>query len=292
MTDFLQKQIIALLPSETLKNQIKNTGWRFSERDLLAIAYCYAPDFDARIDLLRQLGQPAGEALKADIRRIVETQMQMLADFKRAEGGTVFELHIKDTPDSYDERYLCSSFEAACKMIPLFYREYDSAKETERSRYEICKRRVFSGRDGEVFAEDELGSLTLLPGGKVCTVELYAYLPPERCGGDCQDCTLPCYSLEILFPCFTKDGDAVRYTERSGAVSYGVVLQEDEGPSAECYVIPLDSSEMSYRDFEHIRDAHQHIPAPLVEPIAPEALPKRLKPVFDAFQAYSFGSRD
>ena len=173
-------------------------------------------------------------------------------------------------------------------MIPLFYQEYDSAKETDRSRYEITKRRIFSGRDGEVFSEDELGSLTLLPGARVYSVELYSMsTAPESCGGECLNCALPCVTAhEVLFPCFTKNGDAVRYTDRSGAVSYGVVLQEDERPCADCYLIPLNSDVMYYHDFENVHNAHQHIPAPLVEPIAPEELPERMKKDFEAFRSY------
>ena len=46
MTDSLQKQILSLLPSEKLKKEITNKSWLFSDRDLLAIAWHYAPDFD------------------------------------------------------------------------------------------------------------------------------------------------------------------------------------------------------------------------------------------------------
>ncbi len=80
ITDSLQKQILSLLPSETLKKEITNKSWHFSDRDLLAIAWHYAPDFDARIDLLRLLEQQTEGDLKAYIRRILETQIQMLAE--------------------------------------------------------------------------------------------------------------------------------------------------------------------------------------------------------------------
>ena len=78
----------------------------------------------------------------------------------------------------------------------------------------------------------------------------------------------------------------MRYADRSGAISYGVVLQEDERPCADCYLIPLDSNVMYYHDFENVHNAHQHIPAPLVEPIAPEELPERMKKDFEAFRSY------
>ena len=80
MTDSLQKQILSLLPYETLKKEITNKSWHFSNRDLLAIAWHYAPDFDARIDLLRLLEQQTEGDLTVYIRRILETQRQMLAE--------------------------------------------------------------------------------------------------------------------------------------------------------------------------------------------------------------------
>ena len=115
MTDSMQKQILSLLPSEKLKKEITNKSWRFSDRDLRAIAWHYAPDFDARIDLLRLLEQQTEGKLKAYIRRIIETQRQMLAGFKSSDARSVFELHIQETPDSYDERYLCSSLKLRSK---------------------------------------------------------------------------------------------------------------------------------------------------------------------------------
>ena len=80
MTDSLQKQILSLLPSEKLKKEITNKSWRFSDRDLIAIAWHYAPEFDARIDLLRLLEQQTEGDLTVYIRRILETQRQMLAE--------------------------------------------------------------------------------------------------------------------------------------------------------------------------------------------------------------------
>ena len=79
MTDSLTKQILSLLPSENLKKEITNKSWHFSDRDLLAIAWHYAPDFDARVALLRLLEQQTEGELKAYIRRIIETQVPLLS---------------------------------------------------------------------------------------------------------------------------------------------------------------------------------------------------------------------
>lgn len=48
----VQKEVIACLWSEDLKRHIAQTGFRFSEENLLIIAYKFAPTFAERIRLL------------------------------------------------------------------------------------------------------------------------------------------------------------------------------------------------------------------------------------------------
>ena len=48
----LQKEILSCLWSEDLKRHIEETGFRFSQEDLLAIAYLFAPSFAERLRLL------------------------------------------------------------------------------------------------------------------------------------------------------------------------------------------------------------------------------------------------
>lgn len=140
MFDELQRRIVSLIPSTSLKNRIKLTNHRFSDADLLSIAYRYAPDFDARIELLQMLEQHFTGELRDYTSRLIQVQRQMLEVFGEPTENAVFELHIKDTPDAYDERYLCKSFDAAFRIIPLFFKEYD-CEENALTRYTIVKRR-------------------------------------------------------------------------------------------------------------------------------------------------------
>ena len=57
MTNELYDRILSLLPSADLREAIRRTGYRLPDRDLLVIAWRYAPDYDARIALLRELGE-------------------------------------------------------------------------------------------------------------------------------------------------------------------------------------------------------------------------------------------
>ena len=63
--------------------------------------------------------------------------------------NVVYELHIKTTPEAWEENYLCASYNAALVCIDRFYEEYAdiNVKETEQTRYKILKRKIFSVSD-------------------------------------------------------------------------------------------------------------------------------------------------
>lgn len=290
MTDDIQSRIVSLIPSNSLKRQILLSGFQLSDADLLSVAFRYAPDQDARIGLLRELEQRFSGELKAYAARLISVQRQMLESFLRHDDGTVYELHVKQTPDSYDERYLCRSFGDAVKLGPLYYREY-SCRENASSRYMIDKRRILSEETG--FCEDELGNITLLPDMKIESVDVYALdKKAEECCGDCQECDRPhavCH--HTVFPAFIKHGDAVRYREYSGEESFGIALVYDDLPCSEYCIIPLDSDAVRYRDLPNIYDAHRHIPAPLAERIEEEDLPQSMREDHRACYRYVMENR-
>ena len=285
MSDSLHNRIVNLIPSEDLRNAIKSAEYQLTDIALLATAYHCAPDFSSRIEHLQMLEAVFTGEIKAYTARIIETQHQMLDTFLRNETGVAFELHIKETPDAYDETYLCSSFEAAMKMIPLFFQEYN-CNETALTRYRITKRRVFSANEGEVFTEDYLGEAILLPGGIIQSVEMDGFCA-EDCDGLCQDCERCCiYRQEILYPCFTDHADAVKYRKHDGSVGYGVVLQWDDAPTNESYIIPLDSEQVRYHDFINAHYAHEHIPSVFVARISVDSLSDEMQKDYLAYSAF------
>ena len=285
MTNDLQSKIISLIPSHSLKKQIRLSGFHFSDEDLLTTAYQYAPDFETRIELLQALAQTFSGELKEYVSRLILIQRQMLESFLTQEDDVIYELHIKDTPDAYDERYICRSFHDAVGIIPLFHKAYH-CEEIASSRYSVAKRRILSEETG--FSEDELGELVLLPGRKVYSVDVYSFFhQAEACSGECIDCDRPCADChEILFPSFVKHGDAVKFYEYSGEESFGIIFDLDGLPDSECYVIPLDSNAVCYHDFANIHNAHAHIPAPMTERIEPEDLPQRMREDYLACRQY------
>ena len=288
MTNELYDRILSLLPSADLREAIRRTGYRLPDGDLLVIAWRYAPDYDARIALLRELGEGMEEEYRAYVSQILDTQREMLDGFSRQEEGTVYELFIKETPDACDEGTLCRSYEEALRMIPLIYQEYPFCKEGEETRYRVVKRRILSDQTG--FLDDEMGQVRLLPEKKLYDVDLYALNNrPEECEGGCVSCEFPCPDChDVLFPTFVRHGEAVKYKRDPflGGQAFGIVFDLGEDAAADCYVIPLTSDAVRYHDFENIHNAHQHIPAPLVERIEPSALPEKLRADYEACRQY------
>jgi hypothetical protein len=268
----LREEILSVIPSESLKRHLKAADYCPSDQDLLNIAFHYAPDYDTRLRLLQGLEQTTSGAVREYTARVLEMQRRILADFCRPADDAVFELHIKDTPDAWDERYLCRTYESAVGCIALFYKEYEGVSgETEASCYRIVKRRIRS--EGEPFAEDALGEMILLPGQKLYSVDLYDEAHDFREGDG-----VAIDPWETLFPNDIGHGDAVKCMEpATGKTFYGVAYRFDEAQIDSCYVLPLTDRTLNEADLEHLHDAHDHVLMPLVEQIDASALPEKLK---------------
>ncbi len=272
-------QIVSIIPSETLKREIKAADYRLPEADLLTISFRYAADFDTRIQLLRKLENLFSGELKAYTARLINVQLQMLDDFMQPADDAVFELRIREAPDIYEERYLCRSYTAALQMISLFYEEYAGiSAETDDSWYRIDKRRILS--EDAAFSEDTLGTLILLPGKRVYSVDVFSSYEhmAETCDGKCLHCARYCVLCkEPLFPAFIRNGDPVKCTELHGKTFFGIACQFDDSPCSDCYVIPLDSNPIRCHDYANIHDFHMHFPLPQVERLEADDIPEELR---------------
>ena len=97
---------------------------------------------------------------------------EIFEDFCNNNEGYIYELRIREE-EYCEQRFVCSSYEAALKYIDLYYDEYASigVAETEKSRYHIVKRRIYSGKADEGFCEDGAAECILGAGKKVLSVE-------------------------------------------------------------------------------------------------------------------------
>ena len=274
-------EIIELLPSTELKAKIKETNHQFKENELLQIIYRYAPTFDARIDLLERFSNIVTSDIAALAKVYIEYERQNFSRFIETTEGFVYELCIKDKPEAYEEKYLCASYQAALVCIDRFYEEYAdvNTKETEKSRYRIIKRKVFSEND--TFEEDAYAECVL--GANKTVLEVSDYRNPADCDSEimCSECKkiCPCRCDDLSFPCFVHNYAVIKYKDYNGDEHFGVniCLEKCDGMAQELYVIPLDSSEIREHRFDADFFDHEHIELPLATLASPDDLDEVMK---------------
>lgn len=274
-------EIIGLLPSVELKAKIKETNHQFKENELLQIIYRYAPTFDARIDLLERFSRIAEPDVSELARAYIKYEQENFSRFIEATEGFVYELCIKDTPNSYEEKYLCSSYQAALVCIDRFYEEYAqiNTKETSESRYKIIKRKVFSKND--TFEEDSYAECVL--GAEKTVLEVSDYRNPADCDSEimCSECKEICPRRcdDVSFPCFVHNYAVIKYRNYEGVEQFGVniCLGDCDKMAQELYVIPLNSSEIREHRFDAEFFDHEHIELPFATLASPDDLDETMR---------------
>ena len=283
-------KIIELLPSKDLKKKIKQTNHQFKENELLQIIYNYAPDFNTRIELMKEFSGIASSDISTLAKLYIEYERDIFNQFIEPNEGFVYELSIKETPDSYEEKYLCSSYEAALECIDKFYEEYADvdAKERNETKYEIVKRKVFSIKDS--FEEDAYWSCEL--GTNKTVLKIYDCKSSSDCDFDnlCSDCNQVCIHRcdDVLFPCFAYNYAIIKYSDHKGKECFGVniCLHECDGFASELYIIPLNSSVIKEHRFEDSFNVHQHIELPLANLVMPDELEETMRNNYFDFVEY------
>ncbi len=277
----LYERIIESIRSGSLKKVIKNRGYTLSELDLLRAVCACVDRFDERIALMGEIyGQAESEEVRGLARACIEREKLERDIFEREEEDTVYELHIKTTPDSYDERYLCDTLELAKATAKRFYSEYECLdEETELTEYSIAKRHVRRSVDIEPF-EDYRGSATYKKGmvlsrvweteGTECDLD-----------NDCEDCSEVCHvrvrSMPPKFPSFIGDGECLKFTS-AGKVRHAIRMrldEDDDGYIGEYYIIPLDGCG-ECESIDSI-NCHEHLPLTDVETMDEDELTEREK---------------
>lgn len=272
----LQEILCDMFISEDLKNAIKAAGHTFSEEECLAIIYYYAKNYDERIALWTLL-EKAAPSVGDHARLCIEHQFDMLDEMKKCGEGEIYELHIKETPSSYDERYLCASFDDAMRAIDEFYKIYNFAEETEKTRYSIIKRKIYDSRSCK-FDEDYIGECTFGPGKVILDIYTGSRSEYKNCG-DCDECENICAGhTEVIFPNFVERFSPVRFYDAEGEVKYGIAPLRQEKYTSEYYIIVLDMIIRPDTDMgNYCFCSHEHILPPYVEKITTDEMAEEVR---------------
>lgn len=290
-------EIIELLPSGNLKEKIKSTNHQFTESELLQIIYNYAPTFYEKLSMLERFSATASSDVAALAKAYIEYEQNNYNRFVAEDLGFIYELHIKETPDSHDECYICASYKAALVCIDRFYEEYASvdAKETEKTKYKITKRKIFF--EENKFEEDAYAECVL--GANKVILEISDYKASSDCELDtlCSECNEICpYRCdELKFPCFACDYAIIKYLDHEVKEQFGVSICWDDscnGLGEEFYVIPLNSQSIREQRFDDNFYEHQHIPLPLATLAKLDDLDENMRKNYLAFVEWLKANRN
>lgn len=276
-TQQLQQEFMSCIWSTGLRHYITKHNHVFNNAELLSIAYHYAPSYHERLRLLQLLVDSAPDVSELAAECIC-FQHSCLEQFCQHNENEVYELHIKEDPDAYEERYLCANYQTALDMIDGFYREYDFASEKETVRYVISKRKVLQATD--TFQEDELQECIFGVGKVLLSAEIWC------------DENDPKKEIEdVAFPGFVPHLSAVRYRDGNNSICRGVCLTGEnfsEDSYYAYYVIPLESELIKSRDYDNHLGYHwhEHIAGPNIEVVSAEDLTDEEKSNYLAFVQY------
>jgi hypothetical protein len=303
----MYNEIIELLPSKTLKDKIQETEYKFTETELIYIIYEFAKTFEERQNLLRRFAENASNEGAKNAIMLADWQNEIYKNFREDSEGYIYELRIREE-EYCEERFICASYEAALKYIDLYYDEYASigVAETEKSRYHIVKRRIYSGKADEGFCEDGVAECILGAGKTLISVEDTRPIcnKSDEIETVCDKCDFICpnKSDEVLFPCFVKDGDIIRYTEKRYTGNdlqeqypsyhmeehYGIAFAWDGEPLDYIYTLPLDSNAIKHHKYDEMAmlESHDHVYAPLAEVVPIDELDEKMREDYLAYMEH------
>jgi len=283
----MQEKITAHFPSPDLRKKISETSYVFSKRDELLLILKYVTPVSARISFLHEYAKSAPSTLAKTACDYAKYYEDSLSKFMQSENGCVYELCIKETPDTEAEPYLCASFESALHVIGLYYDEYADADahESECSRYIIKKKRILYGSESKL-SDGTMGEMMLGQNQNILDVSIENKKLPTCAGDTCTDCKNICLYDDVTFPQFLKTNETVIYTDYYGKEHIGVSLDRDDVPETQLtYIIPLDSPQVREKDFDEFLD-HEHIAPPYVSRYPVEKLTAKELEVYNALVEY------
>ena len=296
----IQNQIIEATCSKSLQEAIRQIKFEVADFDLLLLAYRHAPDYDTRLSLLSLVENTTKDkTTKERAIKWMAFEKEKLCKFVEPEENCVFEVKIKEAPDSWEERYLARTCSGALKKFDYFCKYYyEVIRMDANSRFEIIKRRCVDETKFEDFNEDWRAEATYNRNSILINV-LYEDLEIELLNGvtkcdsviqNCHACKNPCLTNKIpRLPQFLKNLDIVCYNNYFGKKQYAVVFVfKDNDEIDDCaYCIPLDKERICNKVirsrkafYEKLFELHEHIEYPRIDIIQAADLPK------DALRAY------
>ncbi|MDE6661105.1 MAG: hypothetical protein K2J93_04735 [Anaeroplasmataceae bacterium] len=283
----LEKKIIELLPSETLKDYLKTNDFHFQERDLLKFIVDYSRTFSQKIKLLEEASIALQDKENQNhAKKLVKFHQKKYDDFMRPSDDTVYEILIKCHPDDApEENYIVKTFDDALALIRnywKYYAEYD-ATDNELSEYIINKKTCFPPKKPSDLNHKvgELGYCELGYKLVIKDVDMYARDTEfGKCSMICyENCKTHClFNHDVEYPPFLKKYELVAFQadwaqslilykdqrisfdNMDKHIRYGILVSDLNQHSIDSEVVFLDNPYIKNRDaFSKHEDGYYNI---------------------------------
>ncbi|MCX4286471.1 MAG: hypothetical protein OSJ68_04145 [Clostridia bacterium] len=286
----LETKIIKLLPSETLREYIKNNHFSFTQKDLLKFIEDYSPLYDVKMNLLQEAAMCFSDksAIK-HVQNLIAYHKRTFDEFMTTDADCVYEVEIYCNPDDYGETYIVKTFGDALVLIDSYLKYYRDigVKDNILSQYNILKKTTSAPKKSSDLRErvGERGKCVLGYKRVIKSVEMHyngSYW--KKCNGDCMNCKNQCIDVHCPhFPVFLQPYDLVAYKtawdctvvdygdracncDRYGNIVYGILTTNMRECDDDTHVVLLNNVYIRernafYRDEEgyyRIYDAHDH----------------------------------
>ncbi len=277
-------KIVALIPSESLKNAIKETNFEFPELDLFRITIRCSTSLDECIDILNEAKSEFSPQLAKYTEEYIEYQNRALELFMKPEANYVYIVEVLP-----QERYVFGTAEEAIEFTALY----------PKTEYSTPVRSFFIEKT-PVLQLSKVNDDVLTAGTHNCTaidgkvVDVSTaydcdYKFPKKCDGYCLDCEKFCHFREedeMAYPKFFENGDLIKYPDDRNGYEYAISLGADNDCMWSAYCVPLNSAEVVYHAFEDSFYAHQHSDLFGVEKADISELDDKMREDYLAFREY------
>ena len=284
----LEKQIIELIPSQTMKNAIKEYNHRFTDLEYVQLVEQFAKSWHSKLNLLNEIKENINNKdIISYIEAYVKSEHNAYDKFIKKEENYVYDI-IMDCISNHDkERYLCISFDSIMKIIDSYRENFKEViNEDDFKHIKITKRKISTWDTPQEI--DEVGNIDVYLNENMEMHYIYDdnYIDPED------------YNLNmnaIKYPTIFKAGDLVyidknkhelqvgNYTDYYYSISkdkiFGIVgINQNEvyedGDIDVCYFLNLSNQYVYFKSiglnelqYVNYLDCHSHIDFGYIEKV-------------------------
>ena len=258
-------KIIKLIPSNTLKEFLKTSKFKFTQKDMLAIIDDYSRNYAEKIALLQEAVKCLEDKdVVYHAKKLIQLRTGYFDDFMLPSDDCVYEINII-TDDCYPEGrvFITKTFEDAIILIKNYNKQYGDGYFTDNKAgtlignksvyYKIYKTTTFApqkpsdihkkvGHLGECLLGKKLEIIDVETYGN-SNVNNYGERVVYKCKNkDCDDCKNKCITMHnIRFPAFLQQYQLVAFKHYK--INYGVVLYQMQDGDNDSYIVYLNDND-------------------------------------------------